>query len=200
MITRKLAAILVVALCVGCGPKASDVPSAATKPALDALSAKGPAAVVTIGDPLVNAKSAFPPPKDAQSFDTSLSFAILSIDGWAWQHDKTKSAFEVGVRDGQVVGILVTNLGTAPADVEQREIAAFGPPTRKAENDHVAVFVWERGTQARIFIHLRKEISILGKGTMTMIGKKADLMMLNYDAGDPETTAKQLAAAAGIGK
>lgn len=177
------------ALCFGCGKGAGNV-----------LSLQGPGGAVALGDDLAAAKKAFPPPKGAQVFNNSLSFAILAVDGWAWAEEKTGIAFEAALKDGKIIALGLTNLGAAqPSSAVDDQKSAVGDPTRLAESDNAAMLVWESGENARFFIVFKAAVPMLGQGAMTLIGPKEQLKLLNYRHDDPESFVKQIDAAMGVG-
>lgn len=193
-------ALLFAAACLaGCGdstqkPAASTPASPSGNQA--ALSVTGPKGTVAIGDDLAKAKAAFPAPKGAQVFDTSMNFAILGGDGWAWA-DPAGMGFEVALTKGKISGFAITEIGKAPGpDAIKQAVAKFGEPTRKAMGKTADALVWEVGENARFTLLLRSGTAILGTGTMTLIGRKEDLKMLSYRADDPQTTVKIMDAGA----
>jgi len=176
-------------------PQPEPVPgkSPTTSPAAgDATVVKGPGGRVGIGDSLAQAKKAFPPIAGAQTSDTSMSFAIMGQQGWGWASEKQKQAFEVATKAGKVVAIGVTG-GDATGE-PAKTVALLGEPTRKAEGKAASVYVWEKGENARFWIRIGKEVPVFAVPSMTIIGRKEDLKLLNFQAEDPGAFVKQIDA------
>jgi hypothetical protein len=184
-------------LVAGCGSKDTmkvvpTLPKKAT-PA-EILSLTGPGGKVSIGDGLDAAKKAFPAPEGAQKFDTTMSFTIVSQQGWTWGIEKpTTESFEAAVKGGKIVAMART-LGTSTTE-PQATISELGEPSRKAEGKTASIYVWDAGDNARIVVHMKSNV-LMPLDLMMLIGKKEDLKLLNYRADDPDTFVKQMDAAA----
>lgn len=160
-----------------------------------ALTLVGPGGAVSLGDPLETAKKAFPAPAGAQAFDSAMNFAIVTQTGWAWGSERPRAeGFEAATRDGKIIALARTGGDTAGEPAKM--IAALGRPLRRAEGNTVEVLVWEAGSNARIWVHLKRPGAFIQVGSMLMIGAKSDLAMLNYRSEDPVTMVKQMEAAA----
>jgi hypothetical protein len=196
-----LAALLI---CFGCSPKPNDTTktsgAAASGSSSPALSLDGPGGSVAIGDDAQQAMDAFPAPEDAEVFNESMSFTVLSVQGWAWGLGEG-TGFEAAFQDGKVVALALTELDGPPeADAVEKAKAMFGGPTRMAESDNLAVLVWEAGQNARYHVVYKKEIPQLGVGEITVIGPIEKLKLLGYIADDPESFVRQTDAAVDIHK
>ncbi len=193
--------LIVLTACVGCGPKTEtavappkDEPTAPVSER--AMTLIGPGGSVMIGGTLADAKMAFPAPKGAEVYDTSMNFAILGTEGWAWG-EGMGTGFEVAIKDGRIVGFAQTRLdGPAPDDAIEQEKKEIGEPTRMFDGKTAAMAVWESGANARFFVLFKGDNSIFGAGSLTIIGDKEQLKLLNYRYDDPETFVKQMDNAA----
>jgi hypothetical protein len=181
-------------VCYGCGSKGDVSPQKIDvgAPKVDsqlALKLDGPGGVVGLGDDFESAKKAFPAPKDAQVFETSLSFAIIAPKGWAWMVATAGNGFEAAEKGGKVAALSRTLMSVDKSE-PAKTIAKIGEPTRKAEGKTAKMYVWERGDQVRFWFN--SSGGLLGSMTVTLIGTKEDLKLLNYRADDPETFVRQL--------
>ncbi len=172
---------------VSTGGTSATSSTAAHNPKVEVFGAS--VAPVKLGDSLDAVKKAAPAPKDAQVFDTSLSFAIFGVDGWAWSSNENES-FEVALEKGKVIAIAHTMMrqeGAPPVDDMKVDI---GPPTQTASKPTATMSVWDFGDNARIAISFSGK-GLFGTGSITMIGPKKKLKLLNYDTDDPETFVTQ---------
>jgi len=203
---RIFAAVLAVLLLAGCKPggesagpgsqpqttRSSPI-SASAKPI---LTLAGPGGNVAIGDTSDQAKKAFPPPKDAQVYNQSMSFAILGKNGWAWSSVDNMNGFEAAIANGKVVALALT--GVKSSAEPAASIKSIGQPSKKAEGKTCSMYVWDAGDEARIVVHMTASNPVLPAATITLIGMKSDLNLLNYRADDPETYVKQMDSAAAM--
>lgn len=185
---RAFALVSLLAL-VGCnkdGPTQLEiVDSPVPEPVGDILSFNAPGGEVRIGGTLAEAQEAFPPPTSAEVFERSMAFAKLRKNGWAWAAG-TGLGFEVALDDGKIFAITFSSLEGPPLeDALNSEARALGEPTKDAESENAAMYVWEKGESARFFILFKNDKFIMGPGTMTVIGPKEALKSLNYDYDDP---------------
>lgn len=185
--TKMVLFCLFASLIAGCNHEGA--PSASS-PNVTVLSGTG--GNVAIGDGLDKAKRAFPPPTGAMTFDKSMSFAILNKEGWTWSVQDR--AFEVALDNGKVCALAITGEGASSEPA--KTISAIGQPTRKAEGKTVSVYVWDAGADARILVRMTSKAILLPDGTITLIGKKRDLKLLNYNADEPDIFVKQMDAGA----
>jgi hypothetical protein len=156
------------------------------------MSLTGPGGTIAIGDALEDAKKAFPAPKDAEVFDTAMSFTILGVEGWTWGQGMG-TGFEAGIKDGKVVALAHTQLdGPAGDEAIAGHKDALGEPTRMADGKTATMMVWEDGSNARFFIVFKGGNPLFGAGSLTIIGDKEQLKLLNYRSDDPETFVKQM--------
>jgi hypothetical protein len=154
----------------------------------------GPGGSVTIGDTLDQAKNAFPLPKGAQTFDSSMSFAIVTKEGWSWASEAERSSFEAGTKSGKIVALGVSS--GAPMEGALKEITdQIGEPARKAEGKTASAYVWESGENARFLVLVRDPLPLMPFTRLDLIGRKDDLKLLNYRAEDPASFVAQLDAA-----
>jgi hypothetical protein len=187
---------LIALFAVGCGSK-TEPKVKAPAPVIEesnprAMSLEGPGGTVAIGGTLDEAKKAFPAPKDAEVFDTAMSFTIFGVDGWTWGQGMG-TGFEAGLKDGKIVALALTRLDGPVGDnaiMEQRE--SLGEPTKMADGKTASMLVWEDGPNARFFIVFKGGNPLFGAGSVTLIGDKEQLKLLNYRADDPETFVKQM--------
>jgi len=196
---RVLIGIMALGLLAGCtktdAPAQTSSTSTTGSAADPAVPVNDPAMImhmtgqIRLGDTLEAAKKAAPAPKDAQLFDTSLSFAILDVQGWAWSSGENES-FEVALEDGKVIAIAHTRLNQEKANPTDDMRIDTRPADRSAEKPTAKMKVWENGDNARIEISFYGK-GLFGTGTITMIGPKSKLKLLNYDAADPETFVTQ---------
>lgn len=157
-----------------------------------AMSLEGPGGTVAIGGTLDEAKKAFPAPKDAEVYDTAMSFTILGVDGWTWGQGMG-TGFEAGLQDGKIVALALTRLdGPVGEDAITKQKDALGEPTKMADGKTATMMVWEDGSNARFFIVFKGGNPLFGAGTVTLIGDKEQLKLLNYRADDSETFVKQM--------
>ncbi|HTQ08683.1 MAG TPA: hypothetical protein VMI31_01290 [Fimbriimonadaceae bacterium] len=172
------------------GPKTTE--TSASPLTSSALVLIGPGGKVAIGDAIDQAKKAFPPPKDAQVYDRSMSFAILGKSGWAWSSVDNMNGFEAAYADGKIVALATTGVKSGePA----ASIKAIGQPTKKASGKICSMDVWDAGDDARIIVRMTASNPVLPASTITLIGAKSDLNMLNYRADDPGVFVKQMDSA-----
>ncbi|HVT11457.1 MAG TPA: hypothetical protein VHE55_04255 [Fimbriimonadaceae bacterium] len=184
---------LLIPLLAGCGQGGNSANSSSSSGAsAKSLTIVGPGGSVGIGDSLDAAKKAFPPPAGATTFDKSMAFAILNKQGWTW--GLKDQAFEVALQNGKVCAIAVT--GGSASDEPSKTISQIGEPTRKAVGKQASAYVWEAGKNARILLCLGPKAIIVPNGSMTLIGDKEDLKVLNYNADDPSIFVKQMDGAA----
>lgn len=189
---RTTLAIICLIACFGCGDTNKSQVSDPQVPKYTVLGLLGSSGIVNIGGTLDEAKKAFPPAEKAEVFDKSMSFAILRKDGWAWGGG-SGSGFEVALDKGKIVAMVLTNLDGPPlADALDLEVRHLGEPTNKAESDNAALYVWVSGESARFFMLLKNDKFMMGPGTMTIIGPKEALKMLNYQYDEPEIFVKMI--------
>ncbi len=188
---------LIFLVCTGCA-KTESATSGAKEPAPSAqvneraMTLIGPGGSVTIGGTLADAKTAFPAPKGADVYNTPLSFSILDTDGWTWV-EGTGRVFEVAIKGGRIVALAQTRLdGPAPENAIDEEKKAVGEPTRMSDGETAAMAVWESGANARFFVLFKGDNFMFGAGSITIIGDKDQLKLLNYRYDDPETFVKQM--------
>ncbi|MBX3118357.1 MAG: hypothetical protein KF784_04770 [Fimbriimonadaceae bacterium] len=146
---------------------------------------------MSIGDDLSAAQKAFPAPTDAKEFDSSLSFAMIAPEGWAWMDEANEVSFEAASKDGKIVGLVVTKRKKSDGEPGSF-LSKTGEPTRKAEGKTAQMYVWESGDNARFWVTASGGSGIFDIGSMTIIGNKEDLKLLNYRSDDPENFVKQL--------
>lgn len=187
--TKTVLLCLFALLIAGCNVEGG---AAASSPSPGVLVLSGPSGHVAIGGSLDEAKQAFPPPAGAMTFDQSMSFAILTKQGWTWSIQNR--AFEVVLENGKVYALALTGQNTS--NESAKTIAAIGEPTRKAEGKTVSMYVWDADAYARILICMTSKSILLPNGTITLIGKKQDLKLLNYNADEPDIFVKQMDAGA----
>jgi hypothetical protein len=187
---KALPALCVAMLLCGCGDsdKVANTPPASGpkgNPAL-VLSLEGSGGVVTLGESLDKAKLAFPPPKNATTYDTSMSFTAVSAEGWAWSTADETTGFEAGSKDGKIVALALT--GSNDAGEPQATIDRIGQPSRKAatSDGKLTVYTWTAGDKARIWVRVAQRLGFIPPGGITMIGKKEDLAKFGYNADNPE--------------
>lgn len=185
--------LLPAVIIVGCASKSTTQPTTEEKKTASVTSLNGPGGRIDLGASLSDAKSAFPAPKGAQIFDTSMSFAILKTDGWSWASENPGSGFEAALRNGKAVAF--GRIGAESAGEPQGTISDIGEPTRKFEGKTASAYVWESGPNARFLILVKKPLPMMPFGSMTLIGNKEDLKLLNYRADDPATFVRQMDAA-----
>jgi hypothetical protein len=180
-------------LCSACGneetPAVKEAPQAASG---DVLKLEGPGGIVTLGDSLDIAKKAFPAPEKAQIMPRAMNFAIVTNDGWSWMKIEEERGFEAAAKDGKVIGLVLTSIKPDPEE-PAKTIAKIGQPTRKAEGKTAKLYVWESGDHARFW--MTAKTGLIDLGSITMIGAKEDMKLLNYRADDPGTFVKQMDAA-----
>lgn len=157
-----------------------------------ALVLTGPGGQVKLGDTVEAAKKAFPPPAGSQQFESSMSYQILTPQGWTWVQEKEKHGFEAATKDGKIVALGRTN--SKGSDEPAKTIKELGEPTRKAESPNGGMYAWEAGDNVRILVKMGPKVIMLGGGALTLIGRKEDLKLLNYDSNDPQSFVKQLDA------
>lgn len=142
----------------------------------------GPSGTVRLGDPVEQAKKAFPAPKDAKAFDAPMSFGSIAKEGWAWSIEAKAEAFEVGTKDGKIVAI--GRIDKSP-DVLEKSLAQIGEPTRRADGKAMSVYVWDAGDDVRFVMDVKMELPMMPQGAMVMIGKEEDLKRMNFQPDDP---------------
>lgn len=182
-IAAPLVAALIAVGCVG-GGSAADPESA--------LSLVGPGGVVAIGDPIDEAKKAFPAPKGVQPDDAPLALSFLYSTGWSWTGPDGES-FEAATKDGKIVMLAhgKENMMDSSKELDAQHRHA-GKETRKAENRAALLAVWDRGEYARFLLVIKESLPLMGQGGGTMIGRVDDLKLLNFRADDPESFVKAL--------
>ncbi len=198
---RRPMLLVVSALClsalVGCGsqqtPESEGKKPEAAQPKAspDALKLEGPGGTVTLGDEIAVAQKAFPAPEGAQVLPNSMSFRLITEDGWSWTTDHT--SFEAATKDGKVIGLAVTF--ARPEDAKNEPAATItkiGEPTKKADGKTAKLYVWDGGESVRFWGNAGGGPNGFEIGGLTVIGNKEDLKKLNYDAEHPEAFVNQL--------
>ncbi|HVL38834.1 MAG TPA: hypothetical protein VM328_05530, partial [Fimbriimonadaceae bacterium] len=120
---RSMALLLALTLAVGCAyereplPVSQAVPPDTPAPAQAATADKavsdqvlaltGPGGIVRLGDPMEQAKKAFPIPKGAEQDDGP---AVFGDSSYSWSHPQTSESFGANGRSGKVA-FLAYSLG-----------------------------------------------------------------------------------------
>lgn len=189
--------LALVLLCAGCAPKTEVPAEPVDKSQPVARNAKavmlsGPGGTVAIGDALEDAKKAFPAPKDAEVFEKSEFFSALGADGWTWGHGMG-TGFEAGIKEGKIIALAYTRLdGPVGGGAVSEQRSSLGEPTRMADGKTATMMVWEDGSNARFFVVFKGGNPFFGAGSLTVIGDKEQLKLLNYRHDDPDTFVKQM--------
>ncbi|HWA84107.1 MAG TPA: hypothetical protein VG820_11760 [Fimbriimonadaceae bacterium] len=183
---------LLIPLLAGCSQGETNANSSSSAASTKALSITGPGGSVGIGDTLEAAKKAFPPPTGATTFDKSMSFAIFNKQGWTW--GLKGEAFEVALQNGKICAIGLTS--ESASGEPAKTISQIGEPTRKAIGQQASAYVWDVGKNVRFLLCLGPKAILAPNGSMTVIGDKEDLKVLNYNADDPSIFVKQMDGAA----
>lgn len=146
---------------------------------------------INIGDTIAKVKEANPKPAEAQEFNSSMAFNMVSEEGWAWADEKSKVAFEVATKEGKVVAISqILQPGLEP----NQSINTYGEPSSKSIGEASSTYVWKSGENARFIVDIKKDTHLLEKGTIIIVGTIEDLRKLNYNVDDPSHFTKQLDA------
>jgi hypothetical protein len=192
--------VVVAAVACGCSPTPSETASkgaAPPKPPAAMPPIAGPGGKLALGDSLEQAKKAFPAPKDARVFDTSMSLAILREKGWGWQTPTGQEAFEVMLRDGKVSAVAQTR-AIAPRSLLNAAIVDWGKATAESKGKTAVALSWVRGDSACVAILM--ELPGISPYGIRLMGLKTDLQKLSYNPDDPAAFVKQMDAVAAAAK
>lgn len=180
-----LAGLGVMWTAVGCA-KNPAFPTAGSSKSKAPLSLSGPGGKVSLGDPLSAAQKAFPAPGGATVFTQTMSFMMISKEGWSWQDSKGSNAFEAAVRNGKIVALAETSDKVPPGNVPaQKTISQIGKPSKQGIGKTMAMFAWDCGDDARVEMHMIFPGTTMSGFCVTAIGAKSDLALLGYNTDDP---------------
>ena len=153
----------------------------------DHLHVKGPNGQLRLGDSLALAKQLFPSPKDSQNFDTSLNFAVLNKQGWAWT-SQDNEAFEVMLENDKVLAVAWTIMGKSEKQLDK----GYPEPTATEKGKTVEAKVWRDGENALIYIKTNEKALLFVDTQFLMLGKVDDLRVLGYDADHIDVIIRQM--------